>query len=534
MNLLASLIIPLVFRVSVIPAQFQDCSLAMSRSAIQQTLDDSSEYLDAQFRGTETFSFTLLPTITLSQNTAYYGANSGNTKDALIQDAVLEALDLAHMDGDSDCILIFCAGTSEADGAGEDRIWPQQGTLPDGRSFVTACETKTDSGKKPRPYGISIICHELLHCFGVPDLYDTDSYGSGGFFDIKWGSFSLMAHGTLNDDGRTPPNFSAVELELLGIGQCDTLKAGSYRLSPVGRSARYIKAISAVKDEFFLIECRAEEGYDRHIGGSGLLIYHVDRSMPDWYGKWKENAVNRNPSHPCVMLMEAEPGTGNTARMFYPLEGRDFFASDTEPPFMFWDGMTAQYALLDIKREADGDVSFDAVEPIHLDGLASFQDAAIINWHVNPRFSASSATVEWESSRDSGSTTLQEGSSITIEGLAPQTQYMLKISCTMTDGRTFSTRSLFTTKSLKDETYPYIYLKGADRRPDGSFFPNTRIPLRIYNAQQVERVDWYLGQEAISPEADGYYTLSRNGRLKAVIHYSDGNTETIIKEISIR
>ncbi|MBO6238850.1 MAG: hypothetical protein J6N50_08640, partial [Bacteroidales bacterium] len=81
---------------------------------------------------------------------------------------------------------------------------------------------------------------------------------------------------------------------------------------------------------------------------------------------------------------------------------------------------------------------------------------------------------------------------------------------------------------------PYIYLNQIQRNVDGSFPAGSKIPLRVFNATEVEEVRWSLDGKRIEPEADGNFTLRRSGRLAAQILHTDGTSETIFKEITVQ
>ena len=90
------------------------------------------------------------------------------------------------------------------------------------------------------------------------------------------------------------------------------------------------------------------------------------------------------------------------------------------------------------------------------------------------------------------------------------------------------------TKAYREGTFPYIYLSNTQRNLDGSFPVGSKLPLRVFNATEVEEVRWSMDGRTIKPEADGNYTLRRSGLLAAQILHTDGTTETIYKEITVQ
>ena len=315
-----------VFRMVVIPVQFQDRQFSCTEAELEQTVLLAQDYFNDQSGGETEFIFDLAPAVTLSKPCSYYGSNYSDRRDALLYEAVREACSLVSdridfslydndADGYVDNVFILAAGLSEADGASSDNIWPQQGKMSDFKasfsmdgktvdSFAVSCELASDSGLNPRPAGIGVFCHELAHVFGLHDLYDTDGTGSGGESEGLW-STSLMDEGCKNSDGNCPPNLNALDLETLGAGTMEELATGDYRLEPIDRSRRYLKYETGIEGEYFLFECRAPEGWDAPLGTGGLLIYHIDKSsnpagLSDYYGR-ELTASERMRSMPWLM-----------------------------------------------------------------------------------------------------------------------------------------------------------------------------------------------------------------------------------------
>ncbi|MBP5271531.1 MAG: M6 family metalloprotease domain-containing protein, partial [Clostridia bacterium] len=300
------------------------------------------DYFNDQFEGKYGFEFTVGPVVTLSKEYAYYGENDDDDFDKRPQEAVAEAcrlsdslIDFSQFDGDNDGevdnVFVFVAGHDEAEGAGADHIWSHQWTLSsagirlvlDGKSvnsYAISTELTHSDGTWTEIFAtIGTFCHEYSHVLGLMDLYDTDYEDSGGSSPSIWGTTGIMDHGNYNNSGNTPPNYNAMELYSFGIGNMETLETGQQVLAPLSSQKRYFVSEADVDGEYYIFECRAAEGWDRYIGGSGMLIYHVDRSSNDaGYStgedrnlnaaeRWWYNEVNANPDHQCMDLIEALP-----------------------------------------------------------------------------------------------------------------------------------------------------------------------------------------------------------------------------------
>ena len=126
---------------------------------------------------------------------------------------------------------------------------------------------------------IGVICHELGHFFGLPDLYDLDgtSWGLGAWCMMadSWG---------FSGNQRNPPHFSAWCRAFLGWTTPTLLTAsGTYTAySAEGTFPSIYKITHGFPTgEYLLIENRQNRYYDIDIPGSGLAIWHIDESVGD-------------------------------------------------------------------------------------------------------------------------------------------------------------------------------------------------------------------------------------------------------------
>lgn len=170
---------------------------------------------------------------------------------------------------------------------------------------------------------IGVLCHETLHVFGLPDLYDA-SYRTGGL-----GNFCLMAGGEWNgSDGACPAHPSVWCKKELGWITCKRAVEG---INTIGESATDDEAFykfapsSFNSKEYFLMENRQSVGFDKHLPGNkrGLLIYHIDENMSKEDGN--DTTVNK---HYLVALEEAGSGTSNWN--YFPCMTPGFNGTDTD------------------------------------------------------------------------------------------------------------------------------------------------------------------------------------------------------------
>lgn len=579
----------------VILAQFANLGFKHTRSDFEALLTkegysmnnasgSAKEYFDAQFGGSVDFEFSVSDIVTLSQDLAYYGGNTSVAKgvesDKNPEEMVIEACRLVdpHIDfslydddgdGEVDNVFVFFAGGDEAEGAGDDCIWSHAWYIKDGagRNLVLdgktinryACTSEMTryqdaSGKiVQRLAGIGSFCHEYSHTLGLPDMYDTDYEASGGQADALWVSTSLMDGGNYNNLGSVPPNFNALEREILGLSEPVAIeRSGVYRLEPVDKGGQCYRINTEEDDEYYLLECRSGAGWDAYVGGKGLLLYHIDKTQrssgySDSYGKditadmrWTlYNEVNCRPDHQCADLIEAIPGASNVRNVFYPAYG---VTDVDEESFTSWSGEVGRFAITGIRMEGENVVfnvigGDEEVPPLPVSiGCEKFQDAAIITFESN-RIYDGEATISWGVTGKDVQTlnvaSHEPGKyAVVLDGLTPRTSYTVTISFVLNDVAGKEGTVSFMTNS-DNGGYPYIYLKNVKRNPDGTFPMGSRLPLRIYNAIGARDILWTFNGGWICPDKSGYYKVRKDGELKAVISWEDGSKDVLVKEIKI-
>ena len=579
----------------IILAQFQDLPFRYSRDEIVRLLNGDNptsvrSYFNDQWKGVCSFQFDITDIVTLPEAFAYYGKNNDEGYDLQPEKMIVDAckavedrVDFSAYDqdgdGEVDRVFVFYAGPNEAERAGEDYVWPHQWYLVDAGQIYRpddvlvnnyACTSElTYDGLGSTSFttlaSIGTSCHEYTHTFGIPDLYDTDDdeESVSGYAEGLWRSIDLMDAGNYNDEGKTPPNYSAVERWLFNLSSGKPLKEGTLTLDPVQKNGDFYYLETDVEGEIYLFECRQESGWDTYIGGSGLLIYHIDYSE-NVQDRWKLlNTVNTDPNHQCVDLIEPDPDARQlyldnrrnpdalrllASHAFWPFEDVSVYTCDTNPAFTFWSDADSPLGLTDIRRNADGSVTFtvfnaleDKAPAVKIDNQIRFQDASIIQWSsLDPSFTGNSYIRYGQT--DAAQLTEVEVRpyetgkyAFVIDGLKPSTAYKVQLLCRRGNipGPVNGNASFLTKSDKKAGSYPYIYLKDVSRGTGGSFAPDAPIALRVYNAPDAVNVTWYFDGQRITPGADGYYHLTRSGTLKAVVTYAD-SSEIITKKIVVK
>ena len=252
----------------------------------------------------------------LSQNMAYYGANSSNNHNVRAGSLILEAAMLAEQagvdftpydndnDGYVDNLSVVVAGYNEAEGGHENTIWPHysrvtSSTAVSGKyigGYLVISEYRGSRGSTQA--GIGTYCHEFGHALGLPDLYDTQN---GSNYTV--GTWDVMCSGSYNNNGSTPPTFTAFERFMMGwLTPTQLQHANNYVLDPIETSntaflvadaTHNLSRYNPVPAEYFLIENRQAVGWDANTGalvGTGLMISHITFSS----GKWDYNTFNNS------------------------------------------------------------------------------------------------------------------------------------------------------------------------------------------------------------------------------------------------
>lgn len=580
----------------VILAQFSDKKFQYTREdfinmltkegySVNGATGSAKEYFDAQFHGMFEFSFDVSPIVTVSRQMAYYGGNDSDGNDkapaTLIEDACRKAdadvdFSLYDDDGDGevDNVFLFFAGEDEAEGASEDCIWSHAWYIYSGAGIKLTLDGKIidryactaelarrysgDGTHEVHMAGIGTFCHEYCHTFGLPDFYDTDYDEDGGWAAGLWTSTALMDGGNQNNNGNTPPYLNAIERELLGISEPEIINSdGSYTLEPIHRNGRYFKMQTDKAGEYYLFECRSNEGWDHYTGGSGMLVYHIDKTTSRQRRWTYENTVNSDQTHQCADLIEADGRTdaftdemhyhsltSDISGIFFPYGSTTTLTYDTAPGLTWWSGERGSLVLTGITREGDN-IKFSVIggseattppSPVDI-RYEAFMDAAIITFSSSHAFEGDAAVSWGLAGKEMQSVKVapyESGRySVTLEGLESGNKtYTVSISFEIGGVVGESASVSFMTRRKPSVSWPFIHIGNAERNSDGTFPVGSRLPLRVYNATDAAEVNWFFNGIRIMTEGDGYYTIKEGGELKAKVTWKDGGTDTIVKQIA--
>lgn len=536
--------------IPVLLVEFSDTKFTLENpeEKFRIQLETAAEYFNANWQGNRRFIFPIAATVSLNTPITTYGAPSTSFNDTdvrqLIADASAQAAeqgtDFSLYDhqgnGTISNIAVIFAGYSESEGGSPNSIWPHQHNLAGQEieigdlkilSYTCTPELRGNSGSIISPIGT--FCHEICHWLGLPDMYDTNSEEEGLSPALN-GTLSIMDKGNHSDNGNTPPLFTSIEREILGIGEIeDIVPQKEYALLPANLSGKIYRIKSSVEGEYFLLECRESTEWDKFVGGSGLVVYHVDKSQNIYGGisaaqRWEFNNINSLAEHPCARVVCAFDS--NITSLSF--NGGDGLLKD-------WNGNPVGVSLHDIKFSGGKvtfhsaiDYSYDGSLPVALECKAlPFQNDATVEW--NDAYSGKNGKwmVKWVKKGESSSVQRTFSSPyIKISGLDPDSQYSIYIRY-MEDavvGKAVSTK--FRTYPVTS-SFPYIFIDKEGYRK------GELIQLRLFNlVEEHKRIVWYADGELLEgnefvPQQEGDVIL------EAAIYYYDGSEEKIYKRISV-
>lgn len=332
-------------------------------------------FYDASF-GQYNPQFDVIGPVTVSREYAYYGKNNVNTqfdqrpwemiKEACVIADTLLDVDFTQYDNDNDGIVDFVyviyAGYGEADGGGANTIWPHSYQLSaagaycrlDGvRVDLYACGNEINYYTKKHT-GIGTFCHEFSHVLGLPDLYTTE-----GQTHKTLGEWSILDYGPYNNDGNTPPAYSAYERFFMGWLTPEVIvDSANIRLEELNSSQRALLISTEDKHnligndpkstKFYLLENRQQQGWDTYLPGHGLMLTYVQYNAT----RWQENTVNNTSRSMGVDLIEADGKTPNSSGTGYLGKATDLFPAGATSYTQITD-----HAIEDIE-EIDGVIYF--------------------------------------------------------------------------------------------------------------------------------------------------------------------------------
>ena len=262
-----------------------------------QNIGSVKKYFHAASGGQFAPQFDIKGPVTVSQNSAYYGADNGSSKDVKLSEMLKEACELAlsditipdydaNGDGTVDLVYFIYAGYSQSvAGNSANDIWPKSGVtdltingtsqkvrygINNELNYYPGKEFTTNKDITKRINGIGLFCHEFSHTMGLPDLYPT--VASAQIDDQAMEYWSLMDGGEYVNNGYTPTPYTPWEKEVMGW---QTLTAITMPQSYTLNNGEAYK-VEGDNDEYVILHNIQQTEWASKLLGHGLLVYRID------------------------------------------------------------------------------------------------------------------------------------------------------------------------------------------------------------------------------------------------------------------
>jgi immune inhibitor A len=197
-----------------------------------------------------------------------------------------------------DALSVVHAGRgAEQTGPGSGNIWSHKYNITS-RINLTSKTYALTYLTVPEDAKLGVIAHEMGHLlFTWPDLYDSQPRGTRVTEGL--GDWCLMASGSWNNNGLTPAYPSAWCRYVQGWTETnfiEEMQKVTVRNIEENREIYRLWTKGQLGTEYFLMENRQKVGFDSHLPGDGIMIYHIDETMPN---NWDED-------HLAVGVMQAD------------------------------------------------------------------------------------------------------------------------------------------------------------------------------------------------------------------------------------
>ena len=311
--------------------------------------------------------------------TGYLDADRTTREDALLLSAVngvkAQVPDSLNIDANNDGYIdnisfIIEGGTT----AWASLLWPHQGWLPGG---VVRGKATGSYNLQIQDFialeGSSVLCHEMFHTLGAPDLYH---YAYDGMEPV--GSWDLMSYNT------SPPQHMGAYMKFRyghWIPALPEISAhGTYTLQPLQSPAGncYMIRSQGSANEYYVVEYRKLGGvFETQIPGNGLLVYRIN-TLADGQGN--------GGGPPDEVYIYRQGGTDSvdgdyTTARFSAGSGRTQINDHTDPSGFLSDGSPGGLDISGI-GSAGATISFTLNGPLPIT-ISSFKGTIAVNGSVN-------------------------------------------------------------------------------------------------------------------------------------------------------
>ena len=306
------------------------------------------DYFKEQSNGKYTPIFDVYGPVTLGTRSTY--AATSNAYKMVWEGAAgvdTSSIDFSQYDQDGDgsidhvCIIYAGRGANYGE---SNAPWPHNSTCPtsllsykkvDGKYLNHYHIAPEDGYYAGTAIGIGNFVHEFGHALGLPDLYDTNS--ANAYTPNLW---DVMDTGYF---GSYPVGYSIHEKMAMDWMTINTnitylTEAANVTLAPVQTHNMGYCIETGRSGDYYLLEYRTKTGFDQALPNNGMLIWHIDNSVPSTL----QNSPNNTQNHLCVDLVRADNSTDTDAGDCWPgSAGKTAFTSTSSPAMTRWSDATS-------------------------------------------------------------------------------------------------------------------------------------------------------------------------------------------------
>lgn len=287
-----------------------------------------------------------------------------------------------NLDGDNDGkVDNVCFIVKGSTGSWADLLWPHKWSLYTFEVMLNGARVYTYNFQLENSLtssGVGVLCHEMSHSVGFPDLYH---YTSNGITPV--GRWDIM------ESNRNPPQHHTTYTKIRYANWLPPMQqitqSGTYWVNKITNPVNNCYKIMANNPQYYyVVEFRKQEGFfESSIPGTGLIIYRIDTS---------EDGTGNADGPPDEVYIYRPNGTlttnGSPLSAHYSLEvGRTAINSTTVPSPFLTDGSQGGLNITQIGSSAGDSISFDiivgAVPPMDYDEGFESGDFTAYPWTLS-------------------------------------------------------------------------------------------------------------------------------------------------------
>lgn len=181
-----------------------------------------------------------------------------------------------NMDGYVDNVCFIIRGDV---GEWAELLWPHRWALYSQNAYINGLQVWDYNFQLEEFFfiptrGVGVLCHEMFHTLGAPDLYH---------YDTLYRQFRSVGYWDLMDRSLNPSEHMCAYMKNVYGGWIDLIPEittpGTYTLNPLTSPTNncYMIASPNSFNEYFVLEYRKMEGgFENSLHGEGLLIYRIN------------------------------------------------------------------------------------------------------------------------------------------------------------------------------------------------------------------------------------------------------------------